>query len=300
MISHLRLTTTKTLSQHVSMQVDENGFEFVVINHQQFDAAFSLHGAHLIHFKTKQQAPLIYLSKTTHFNHSKAIRGGVPICWPWFGNTAESKSKNLPSHGFARISKWTISNLKDTAQGVDIEFSLTANVETMAMWNHDFNLTLKASLSDHVELTLSTENTGNTDFTYSGALHTYLHVENSKNCSVNGLAASYKDSLDNGTRKNNDQILIINDVVDSIYDANEQQIVVTESGSHRKITVDNEGNDSVVVWNPWIEKAKAFADMPDDGYKTMLCIESAITAEQGIVVKAGQTHLLKTVIKEES
>ncbi|WP_025563610.1 D-hexose-6-phosphate mutarotase [Psychromonas sp. SP041] len=297
MISHLRLKTTKTLSPSICMQVDDNGFEFVVINHKNFDAAFSLHGAHLVHFQTKQQAPLIYLSKSTPYNHSKAIRGGVPICWPWFGNTEESKSKNLPSHGLARISQWTLANINETGVGVDIEFSLTANAETKAIWDHDFSLTLNASLSDQIELSLITNNTSNEDFSYGGALHTYLHVADSGHCSVEGLAPSYKDSLDNGKRKSSDQILNISESVDSIYDAGEQQIRVNDKSNQRTITINNEGNDSVVVWNPWVEIAKKFVDMPDDGYKTMLCIESAITSKQGVLIKAGQSHTLKTVIK---
>lgn len=297
MISHLRLKTTKTLSPTITIQTDDNGFEFVVISHQNFDAAFSLHGAHLVHFQIKHQAPLIYLSKTTAYNHHKAIRGGVPICWPWFGNTAESKSKNLPSHGFARINEWAISAINETEQGIDIEFSFNATPETKAIWNHDFSLTYKASLSDKIELALITENTGKESFTYGGALHTYLNVANSGDCSVTGLAHSYKDSLDEGKRKNTDQILNINGSIDSIYDANKQEIVVNDSNNQRKISVNNEGNDSVVVWNPWIEIAKAFTDMPDDGYKTMLCIESAITSKQGILVEPGRKHTLKTVIK---
>lgn len=297
MISHLRLKTTKNLSPSINLQVDDNGFEFVVINHKNFDATFSLHGAHLIHFQIKQQAPLIYLSESTPYNHSKAIRGGVPICWPWFGNTEESKSKNLPSHGFARISQWILSTVNEYETGVELEFTLTATAETKAIWNHDFTLTLKASLSDHIELSLVTDNTSNEDFTYGGALHTYLHVANSGLCSVEGLAANYKDSLDNGKRKNSDQILNINGSVDSIYDANEQKIVVNDESNQRKIVINNEGNDSVVVWNPWIEIAKKFVDLPDDGYKTMLCVESAITAKQGVLVKSGCSHTLKTVIK---
>lgn len=297
MISHLRLNTTKTLSQHVSMQVDDNGFEFIVLNHPNFDAAFSLHGAHLVHFQAKQKAPLIYLSKATLFNSNKAIRGGVPICWPWFGNTTFSKSNNLPGHGFARISKWTVSKLIETDNGIDITFSLTSNPATKTMWDHDFELTLTASLSDHVELSLVTQNIGTSSFNYGGALHTYLNIADIEHCVVKGLANSYSDSLDNKQIKSDIQPLLINKPTDSIYAVNEGHITVEDTNNHRHITIANQGNDSVVVWNPWITGAKAFADMPDDGYKTMLCVEAAITSEEGVVVKAGQSHTLKTIIK---
>jgi len=296
MISHLRLKTTKTLSQQVTIQVDSNGFEFVIIDHQKFDAAFTLHGGHLIHFQVKQQAPLIYLSKTAVYAPNKAIRGGVPICWPWFGNTPESVSKKLPAHGFVRTCQWEVSKIDETKEGVDLEFTLSSNEATKALWNYDFTLTLKASLSDHIELSLVTQNTGTESFVYGGALHTYLSVADSLHCSVQGLAEHYRDSLDNGTQKSSNQVLNINGPVDSIYTVNDGTIIINDDKNNRKINIQNSGNDSVVVWNPWVERSKAFADLPDDGYKTMLCIESAITSENGVLVEAGQIHTLKTVV----
>ncbi|RBW44610.1 D-hexose-6-phosphate mutarotase [Psychromonas sp. B3M02] len=297
MISHLKLKTIRTLNEHISIEVDQNGFEFIILKHKKFDAAFSLHGAHLIHFQAKQAAPLIYLSKTAVYAPKKAIRGGVPICWPWFGSNTESKQKGLASHGFARNSEWTLSSFNSTDLGIDIEFSLETSQSTKAIWPHDFNLTLKASLTDHVELTLITENTGETPFHYSGALHTYLHIADQRQCSVQGLANDYTDSLQSNQAKQSAQPLHIGHPIDSIYAVNDGAIVVKDDAYQRTISVSNEGNDSVVVWNPWVEGAKAFADMPDDGYQTMLCIESAITADPGHLVAPGESHRLKTVIK---
>ncbi|MDN2661940.1 D-hexose-6-phosphate mutarotase [Psychromonas sp. 14N.309.X.WAT.B.A12] len=297
MISHLKLKTIRTLNEHVSIKVDQNDFEFIILKHKKFDAAFSLHGAHLVHFQAKQSAPLIYLSKTAIFDSKKAIRGGVPICWPWFGSTQQSKQNGLASHGFARTSEWTLSTIDITDIGINIEFSLESSQYTKTIWPYDFNLTLKASLTDHIELTLITENTGDSPFNYSGALHTYLHIADQRQCSVTGLATSYTDSLQNNQAKQSHQALNIDHPIDSIYAVNDTAIVVNDGAYQRTIAVSNEGNDSVVVWNPWVEGAKAFADMPDDGYQTMLCIESAITADPGQLVAAGETHSLKTVIK---
>lgn len=297
MISHLRLKTTKTLSEQITIQIDTNGYEFVIINHDKFDAAFTLHGAHLIHFQVKQQPPLIYLSKAALFDDKKAIRGGVPVCWPWFGNTEESISKKLPGHGFARISKWQMSIINETTDAIQLEFSLSANEATKAIWDHEFTLTLRASLSDHVELTLITENTGSDTFSYGGALHTYLCVADITQCSIDGLAATYSDSLDAGKLKNAEKTLPVNGPIDAIYAVNEGDVIVNDPKNGRQITVNNIGNDSVVVWNPWVAGSVAFADLPDDGYQTMMCIESAITSKRGVLVEPGQSHTLKTVIK---
>jgi len=297
MISHLKLKTIRTLNEHISIEIDQNGFEFIILKHKKFDAAFSLYGAHLVHFQAKNAAPLIYLSTTAIYNSKKAIRGGVPICWPWFGNTEKSKQNGLASHGFARTSEWTLSTTNITDIGIDIEFLLEVSQQTKAIWPHDFNLTLKASLTDHIELALVTENTGDTPFNYSGALHTYLHIADHRQCTVTGLAANYTDSLQNNQAKKSQQVLNIDRPIDSIYEKSDGAIVVNDDAYKRTIAVSNEGNDSVVVWNPWIEGAKAFADMPDDGYQTMLCIESAITADPGYTLNPGDSHALKTVIK---
>lgn len=291
------LSTSKNLSHSTTLQADQNGYEFVVINHEKFDAAFTLHGGHLIHFQAKQQAPLIYLSKTALFDDTKAIRGGVPICWPWFGAAPTNLGENLPSHGFARTSKWLVSAINESAQGMTIEFSLACNEKTKALWPYDFALTLKAELSDHIELSLITKNTGTQDFSYRSALHSYLSIAGTENCSITGLATRYQNSLEAGAIKESDQPVTITGPIDSIYEAQNEMIVVHDVQQQRQISIENSGNDSVVIWNPWISGATAFADMPDDGYQTMLCVEAAITNKTGVIVEAGQSHTLKTVIK---
>ena len=298
MISHIKLNEIKKLSDSVTLKTTDQGFEFIIIDHQNFDAAFTLHGGHLIHFQRKHQRPLIYLSKTAAFNNSKAIRGGVPICWPWFGKPNQEFAEPLPSHGFARISKWKVTCINEDNQGVNIDFSLASSEASKQLWKHDFQLTLKASLSDFIELSLVTENTGSSSFTYSGALHTYLHIANTEQANIEGLAEDYTDSLDAGKSKKSPTLLTINAELDAIHQVNQGDLMVNDGGNQRKIMVTNSGNDSVVVWNPWINKAASFADMPDDGYQTMLCIESAITGQNGVLVEAGQAHTLSTTIKE--
>ena len=109
----LFFTKKNTLSKSVSLQCDSSGFEFLIIEHSKFNAAFALHGAHLLHFQLKEQEPIIWLSKTAVYSEQKAIRGGVPICWPWFGAADKSLGDNLPAHGFARTSKWSIKNINE-------------------------------------------------------------------------------------------------------------------------------------------------------------------------------------------
>lgn len=296
MISHLQLNTVQKISPSAVIKADKNGHEFIIIQHKNFDAAFALQGGQLIHFQRKGHPPLIYLSKTAQYDGIKAIRGGVPICWPWFGTAAATLNDNLPAHGFARTSKWSVSAMSETDGTLEIEFSFNANEATKKQWNNDFSLTLKASLSNHIILSLITKNTGEKHFTYRGALHTYLNIGNINQCSVNGLAADYFDSLDS-KQKSNPTPLTINNRVDSIYPSTEDSLIINDDLNKRKITISNNGNDSVVVWNPWVNGARNFIDMPDNGYQTMLCVESAVTANNGVLIQPGNTHTLTTIIK---
>lgn len=296
MISHLSLHNKSLLSKFISLQSDSNGFEFIVIQHPKFDAAFALHGAHLLHFQLKDQAPTIWLSKSALYNEQKAIRGGVPICWPWFGAAGKSLGDNLPAHGFARTSKWEFKGSRELSNGLQIEFLLKDTPQTRDVWPYQFELTLKATLTDTLKLELISKNTGDKDFSYNAALHSYFNISAPGSCQISGLNKHYADKLNAGQQKTGDGSLQINAPIDSIYQKATDSVVLCDNGLHRQLHIINAGNDSEVLWTPWIEGARAFTDMPDDGYQTMFCIESAITRQDGQNVAAGQTHTLSTVI----
>jgi len=298
MISHLSLREVKKLSPSISLQSDADGYQFLIINHAKFEAAFTLQGAHLIHFQATQQPPLIYLSKAALFQPHKAIRGGIPICWPWFGSADNALGTDLPSHGFARTSLWDVNVDSDDQQGTEITFTFAANKHSRQQWPHEFLLTLTVKLDEQISLALHTQNTGDHDFTYGGALHTYLHVKAIQACKIQGLATQYTDSLDGGKNKVAPEEITINAELDAIHPGQAQEIIVNDEAYQRNIIVTTSGNDSVVAWNPWINKAKRLTDMPDDGYQSMLCLESAITASSGVVVSPGQTHCLATTIQQ--
>ncbi|MCP5076806.1 MAG: D-hexose-6-phosphate mutarotase [Psychromonas sp.] len=297
MISHLSLKTIKTVSPSVTLKADANNFEFLVIEHEKLSAAFTLHGGHLVHFQPTNQPAIIWLSKTALFTESKAIRGGVPICWPWFGAADPSLGENLPSHGFARTSKWSLGNIEESDSGVELELKLYSSEETLKLWPYQFELTLKASLTDQLKLELVTENKSDQALTYRSALHTYLNISTPQSVKVSGLNEQFYNSLNNRVLETGDTTLLINQAIDSIYRKASGAILLNDEQFNRKLSICNTGNDSEVLWSPWTEGAKAFADMPDDGYQTMLCIESTITDKSGQQVASGETHSLTTLIK---
>lgn len=296
MISHLSLQKKTHLSHSVTLQSDSNGYEFLVIDHQKFKAAFALQGAHLIDFQLKEQPPIIWLSKTALYSEGKAIRGGVPICWPWFGAADAALGDNLPAHGFARSSLWSVRNINELTNGVEIELLLKDSEKTRAIWPYPFELILKATLTDTLTLALISKNTGERPFSYTGALHTYLNISAPQNCHISGLNKCYADKLNAGQLCTAKSPLPIDRPIDAIHQKSTAVITLHDSGFKRQLHIANSGNDCEVVWTPWIEGAHALADMPDDGYQTMICIESAITNADGQSLTPGETHTLSTSI----
>jgi len=296
MISHLLLKKIKSLSPSVSLQEDSNGFAFLIIEHKKLNAAFTLHGGHLIHFQAGQQPPLIWLSKTAIFDDQKAIRGGVPICWPWFGAAGAALGTGLPSHGFARTSKWSVGEITESNEGVELELKLRDSDETLALWPHQFELTLKATLTTQLKLALISENRGDKPFYYRGALHTYLNISTPDAVNISGLSEQFSNSLKQGALESGDSTLLIDQPIDAIYKKSSEKILLNDKQYQQTITMSNTGNDSEVLWTPWIEGAQAFVDMPNNGYQTMFCIESAITQASGQQVNIGEKHILTTLI----
>lgn len=297
MISHLFLKKTKSLSSSVSLQEDSNGFEFLIIEHEKLNAAFTLHGGHLIHFQKAHKPALIWLSKNAIFNENKAIRGGVPICWPWFGIADPTLGENLPAHGFARTSKWSVGDIKESKEGVELELKLRHSNKTLQLWPYQFELTLKATLNTKLKLTLITENKSDKPLTYRCALHTYLNISSPEATTISGLNTQFANKLKEGKIETGNSRLLIDKPIDSIYEKSSDPILLTDKKFQHTLTITNRGNDSEVLWTPWIEGAKAFVDMPDDGYQTMFCIESAITKKNGQQVNTGEKHTLSTLIK---
>ena len=267
---------SETINQYIQLTT-ENGLQYLNIQHPKAQAKISLFGAHLIEFIPAQQDPLIWLSDTAVFDGKRAIRGGVPICWPWFGPAEDA---TLPAHGFARNSLWQLANVQADEDGCTIQLSLSDTEETRTIWPFKFQLTAEFIIAETLTINLITNNINEHNIPYGGALHSYLNISDTSAVSISGVTA---------------HDLTITEEVDQVFDVFSQQITVRDKQAEREIRVTNAGNNAVVVWNPWQIRAKAFTDMPDNSYKTMLCIESAIT-EPKVMIAAGEQHTLSTTI----
>ncbi|MCE4934050.1 D-hexose-6-phosphate mutarotase [Aliivibrio fischeri] len=286
-----QLPIISVLSDNVTVaQLDD--VKVIRVIHDKANAAISLHGGHVLSFTPKGQDDLIWMSKEAIFNPEKAIRGGVPVCWPWFGRIAD------PAHGFARNNEWTLIEHRENDNGVIVVLGLEASEATKAIWPFEFEARLTVEIGDELHITLDAKNTDNKAWNCSGALHTYLNVADIASTTITGMGPTYIDGLQNAKLCTGEDTLSINAAVDRVYTQPENTVSVSDS--QRTLTVTNSGHNAAVIWNPWIEGAESMADMNNDGYKTMVCVEStyhATSLEEAQTVEPGSAFTLTTTIK---
>lgn len=269
-----------------------DGFAYIDIKNEVAEAKVALQGAHLFHYKKINNKPILWLSEVSDFKLGKAIRGGVPICWPWFGFNKNDAS--LPQHGFARTSMWELVSIAEEFDSTTLVLRLQDSKETLEMWDYKFELELKIVICDTLTLELKTTNKDSKDFTLTQALHTYFSISHISNVLVKGL--DKKPYLDALTWQNMVQEgdIRFDGEVDRVYQNVDDKITLVDID--REITIKNEGSSSVVVWNPWIEKTLRMSAMREDAYTTMLCIESANAFDDARVLGSNESHTLKATI----
>ena len=155
------------------------------IESQYASAKISLYGAQVLSFTPKDERELIFLSKDAFYQNGKAIRGGIPICWPWFG--AHPENKNLPSHGFARLSNWEVIQSSSNKGEVQIQLQLKNSEATEALWPYKFETQISLTIGKSLKVKLTTLNKDEKAFTITGALHSYLNISDSSKVKVEGL-----------------------------------------------------------------------------------------------------------------
>jgi glucose-6-phosphate 1-epimerase len=255
------------------------------IEHPACAARVALHGAHVMSWRPRDEEEVLYLSPDAVFKEGKAIRGGIPICWPWFN--AHPTNPGLPSHGIARGRFWEVVEAREDEDGVTIRFEMRDGI-----WNAVVTVRLGAEL----EIRLDSPNPNNIPIAVSGALHTYLSVLDIGQVRVMNLEdTEYLDTVGEPQLLRQQGALEFHGEVDSSYDSSTSALLV-DDGMGRTILIEKSGSPSTVVWNPWEEKARAMADLPHDGYLKFCCIEAAIANDRAITIEPGGSHLLSTRI----
>ncbi len=238
----------------------------IVVSHPKVRAAVTLQGAQLIAWQPSGEKPVIWLSENSPFTPGKAIRGGVPICWPWFGPAGE------PAHGFSRNLPWKLSAHDENEEGVMLTLVLESSEQSKKFWPHDFTLFARFRLGAHCEIELEAHG----HYEATAALHSYFAVADISGVEVSGLGNSFIDKVNNGVQgESADGRQRYPSRVDRIHTQPQDCSLIHDSAGERIIEVYHHHQSDVVTWNPGAELSSSMADMANDGYKTFVCVETA-------------------------
>jgi D-hexose-6-phosphate mutarotase len=259
-------------------------------------ALFPEHGGHVAEFAPTGEQDILWLSEKSCFETGKPIRGGIPICWPWFG--AHPTDSEKASHGFARIAKWTLDAVEELESGeTAVVMSLTDDETTLKNWPHPFKLVHRVVIGKSLKLELTTTNTGTAPFEISQALHTYFNVADIAKIAVSGLdGVEYVDTIDGNATKIQNGPVTFSSEVDRVYLDTTAECLIGDPNMNREIRVSKKGSASTVVWNPWIAKAAKMADFGDDEYKGMVCVETTNAWADARTIAPGESHTISAEI----
>jgi len=270
------------------------GKEFIDIAHPKVAARIALEGAHLLQCTPAGHSPLLWVSPDDPQLPGKSLRGGIPICWPWFGG-----DRPQSAHGIARRAPWQLSVAEQDAGGVYLRFDLPAECIAEQLPGEPWQVYVEYRLGAAIEVRLTTSNLGDQPMQLSQALHTYLPVTAIQQARVSGLdGAAYIDALDDWTHKTQVGDIAFAGELDRIYYGTRGALQLHD-GAH-PVVVERQGSESVVVWNPWQAKSLRLSEFPADGYLGMLCIEAANAGPDARFVQPGESHTLGTRIRPAS
>jgi len=277
-----------------------NGLIYAEIKNDSASAQIFLHGAHITSFIPIGQEPVIFLSSLSQFEPDKAIRGGIPISWPWFADHPTDKTK--PAHGFARTSVWQVRETQYFSKDeTAITLGLTDNENTVLGWDYSFDLEITFRIGKKLNLELIMNNRADEDVTLSAAFHSYYCVQDLSDIAICGLeGCEYIDKVNNFAKKTQDGLLTITRETDRIYLDTKSDCVIEDLGLSRKIRIEKSGSNSTVVWNPWMEKARQMKDLGDSDYDRFVCVETTNAGTDLITLAPGEQHKLELKITVEN
>ena len=284
------------------------GGPLLEVKTEQCEALLSVYGAHVVAWTPTPPPtssgqgvprPGLFCSPRTLWGSGKAIRGGVPVCWPWFGartNDPMPDGKASPQHGFARTRPWFVEHVGVADNGrVEVVFLLVSDDDTLALWPHAFETRLRVSLGLTLSITLEVKNVDDTPFEMEGALHTYLIVGDVEQVRVLGLEGTrFVDKVDGGVEATSGrEPLTLAGETDRIYVATKQAVVVEDPVLGRMLRIEKSGSNATVVWNPWLVKATAMTDLGGDAWRSFVCVEAA-AVRPPVQLSPGAVHTLST------
>lgn len=273
------------------------GLTKVTVTAPAATAEVYLHGAHVTHFQPNGHRPVLMMSRKSSFEAGKPIRGGVPLCWPWFGPRADDPKAAI--HGFARLSEWALDSVAPQGDAVQLVFSLQDSPATHAIWPHKFRLRYTVTVGSFLTIALETTNADDKPFAITEAFHPYFAISDIRNISVAGLEnTSYAERVyQPDVQKQGGDAIRFTRRTDRVYYDTRGPLTIHDPGLSRRITESKENSNCTVVWNPWDEWTKTVPDFAEDEWPGMVCVEPANAHHFAFTLKPGESHTMRATIE---
>lgn len=273
---------------HVTIERGMSDLPVVRIENEHASGTVALLGAHVTSYQPRGAAPVLFMSEASEFEEGKPIRGGVPVCWPWFGPAEDA---DLPMHGLARTRSFELFGTEALKDGsTRVRLRLMDSAETRRLFDYAFHLEVVVTVGAELTIQLMGKHEGREPVAISEALHTYFHVGNAGEARVLGLeGCAYVDKMDQMQRKIQSGAITIDGETDRVYH-HAGEAVIEDATLGRRIRIAKEGSASTVVWNPWVAKAKAMGDFGDEEFATMLCVETANALDDTVSLPPETEH----------
>ncbi len=255
-----------------------------------------LHGAHVTSWKPAGREEVLFLSSQSRWEEGRAIRGGVPICFPWFGGKTDDPI--APAHGFVRTKAWQLESIVRDGRGVTVSMFTESDEGTKRWWPAEFRLVHRATFGSELKLELAISNTGRTSLRFEEALHSYHRVRDIRKARLRGLeGVRYLDKTDQNQEKTQQGEIVIASETDRVYLDTRNSIELEDPVLRRRTRVAKENSGTTVVWNPWVEKARALSDLRDDEWMQMICLETSNVSDFAVNLAPGQQHTMKAIVR---
>jgi glucose-6-phosphate 1-epimerase len=271
------------------------GLPKVQITSPAASAEIYLHGAQLTSWQPQGSEEVIFLSEHSRWEAGRAIRGGIPVCFPWF--RAKADDPKAPAHGFARTRSWRLESLAREEDSVTVTLATESDEDSRKWWPYEFRLVHRMTVGAALKLELIVSNTGVIPFHFEEALHTYNRVGNVEELRITGLdQVAFLDNRDGNREKRQNGDFHFTGPTDNAYIDTQNAVEIVDPTLRRRIRLYKQGSMTTVVWNPWSDGAAALADLGDDEWPQMACVEASNILGNAITLAPGAQHTMTAIL----
>jgi len=277
----------------------QGGLPKVRIATPQAEAEMYLHGAQVTSWKPAGVEEVLFLSNHAQWHEGIAIRGGIPLCFPWFRGKADDPK--APSHGFVRTKAWQLESITREDDSVVVAMWTASDEDTRKWWPADFRLVHRVRFGTELKLELAITNIGATALRFEEALHTYHRVGHIKSVRILGLdGIAYLDNTDSNREKIQHGDIVITKQIDNAYLNTQDSVELVDPELGRRIRITKENSLTTVVWNPWREGARSLSDLGDNEWQQMVCAEASNVLGLAVDLAPGEQHTMSTTIRVDA